>query len=537
MRQLFAAISLTLLAPVAYAQQTGPVPLYTNLGSWTHRISSRVTATQAYFDQGLRLTYGFNHGEAIRAFREAARLDSTCAICWWGVANAYGPNINLPMDSASGAAAYEASQRALALRLHASPVEREYIEAQSRRYGRDPVAGRAGLDSAYATAMHGVARHYPADLDAAALAAEAAMDLRPWNYWAPDGSAYPGVNEIIESLEIVLRRNADHPGACHYYIHMVEASPRPERALPCARRLASLIPGAGHLVHMPAHIYIRLGMYAEAQQANIHAAHTDESYIADVHPDGIYAVAYYPHNLHFLWAAAAFSGRRADADTAIARLRAAAPAELAVQIPPLELYIVPPLYHMIWFSEWDNILREPRPPAPLVMTTGLWFYARGRAFAATGRLADAHAMIDSLTAQRRGAAANIPPGITLGFASPAAILDLAANMLEGDVAARERRFDEAVARLEDAVRGADALTYNEPADWYPSPRLTLGAVLLDAGRAADAEAAYRADLVHNRNSGWALTGLERALRAQGKTPDAETVHRQLLRAWPNADAQ
>lgn len=535
MRQLFVAAALTLCARSAVAQSASPVPLYDNLGRHAHPISSRVSAAQAYFNQGLRLTYGFNHGEAVRAFREAARLDSTCAICWWGVANALGPNINLPMDSASGAAAWDAAQRATALRSHASLAEQAWIDAAARRFGSNPLADRAGRDSAYAAAMHDVARRYPGDLDAATLAAEAAMDLRPWNYWAPDGSAYPGVTGFLVTLEGVLRRNPDHPGACHYYIHAVEASTRPERALPCARRLAALIPGAGHLVHMPAHIYLRLGMYAEAEQANVHAAHTDESYIADAHPDGIYAVAYYPHNLHFLWAAAAFSGRRADAAEAIRRLRVAAPVELALQVPPLELYALPPLYHLVWFSQWQDILRESRPPAQLLMTTGLWFYARGRAFAATDRLADGHAMLDSLDVLRRDAPARLPPGITVGFATPAALLDVAANVLAGDLAARERRFDEAVARLLAAVQGGDALAYNEPADWYPSPRLTLGAVLIEAGRPADAEAVYRADLQRNRDSGWALSGLERALRAQGKAAEAEAVRQQLQRVWVRPD--
>ena len=535
MRQTLTGALLAVLVQAAAAQT--PVPLYDNLGTLTHLISTRVPRAQRFFDQGLRLAYGFNHAEAIRAFREAARLDSTCAICWWGVALAYGPNINAAMDSAAGVAAWEALQRAVALRAHASPTEQAYIDALARRYGSNPTAERARRDSAYAEAMGDVTRRHPNDLDAATLHAEALMDLRPWNFWAPDGSAYPGVDDIVHSLEGVLRRNPYHPGACHFYIHAVEASPRPERALACARRLAALMPGAGHLVHMPAHVYIRLGMYEEAARANVHAAHTDEAYIADQRPDGVYPMAYYPHNLHFLWAAAAFEGRRADADDAIRRLRAAAPAELARQAPPMEVFVLPPLYHMAWFGEWDNVLREPKPPAELVATTGVWRYARGRAFAATGRLDEARHELDSLTAAHRDAPSRIPEGATIGLAPPATLLGIAENLLAGEIAARDRQWDQAIARLREAVRLGDGLRYFEPADWYYPPRLSLGAVLLEAGRPADAEAVYREDQQRNRNSGWSLFGLAQALEAQGKSVAAARVREQFRRAWARSDVR
>lgn len=510
-----------------------PVPLYDNLGSHTHRISTANPQAQRYFDQGLRLTYGFNHGEAIRAFREAARLDSTCAMCWWGVANAYGPNINMPMDSAAEVSAWQAIQQAVRLKPGATPAERAYIDALAQRYGEPAGAQRAARDSAYARAMLALARRYPRDLDAATLSAEAQMDLRPWNYWSESGTAYPGVNAMVATLERVLAANPNHPGACHYYIHAVEASSRPERALPCARRLASLMPGAGHLVHMPAHVYIRLGMYQEATDANVHAAHADERYIADARPDGIYAMAYYPHNLHFLWAAAAFQGRRADAESALARLSLAAPAEMMRQVPPFELFALPGLYHDVWFGNWDAILREPRPAAELITTTALWFYARGRAYAATGRVPAARAELDSLRALRASASTRLPAGMTLGFAPPSALMDIAIAILGGEIAAKERSFDEAVTQLREAVRLADALTYNEPADWYYPPRLDLGRVLLDAGRAPEAEAVYREDLRKNRASGWALSGLVRALEAQGK--NAAAARAELARAWGRAD--
>jgi tetratricopeptide (TPR) repeat protein len=527
------AALLVALARAAAAQT--PVPLYDNLGTLTHRISTRVPRAQRYFDQGLRLTYAFNHAEAIRAYREAARLDTTCAICWWGVALAYGPNINNPMDSAAGAAASRAVRRALALRAHASPAEQAYVDALARRYGTDPVAESPARDSAYAAAMGAVARRFPDDLDAATLYAEARMDLRPWEFWARDGSALPSVEEIARVLEGVLRRDPSHPGACHYYIHLVEASPRPERALACAHRLASLMPGAGHIVHMPAHVYIRLGMYAEAEQANLHAAHDDEAYIADQHPDGIYPVMYYPHNLHFLWAVAALQGRRAAADDAIRRLRAEAPAAVALRDPSLEVYQLPPFYQMVWFGEWERALREPRPPARLIPTTGLWRYARGRAFAATGRLAEARQELDSLAALRRDASRVLPEGTRLGFAPAATLLGIAEESLGGEIAAREGRWDQAVARLQEAVRLGDELQYNEPADWYYPPRLSLGAVLLEAGRPVEAEAVYREDQARNPNNGWSLFGLAQALEAQGPSAEAVQVRERQRHAWARAD--
>jgi len=526
---------IALIALLVQAQN--PVPLYDNLGSHTHPISSTVPRVQQYFDQGLRLSYGFNHGEAIRAFREAARLDSTCAICWWGVAYAYGPNVNMPMDSAGEAAAWEALQRAVRLRSRASAAEQAWIDALSRRYGATPLAERAARDSAFARAMNELARRYPSDHDAATIAAEAEMNLRPWNYWLPDGQpASPGVQRARTALEQVLAANPDHPGACHFYIHVVEAGPQPELALPCARRLASLMPGAGHIVHMPAHIYIRLGMYEEAEIANVHAAHTDERYIADARPDGVYAVAYYPHNLHFLWAAAAFQGRRADAESALSRLAAAAPFELIRQAPPFELFALPQYYHRVWFGQWDAILRMPAPPAALRTSSGMWRYARGAALSAIGRLQDARAELDSLRALRASAPSVLPAGMTLGFAPPTALMDIAIAMLTAEIAARENRWDDAISGFREAVRLSDALTYNEPADWYYPPRLALGRALVSAGRAEEAIGVYRDDLARHPNSGWTLTGLARALEAAGRGREAAQVRSDLARAWARADS-
>jgi len=310
----------TAFAPPASAQhdahavrQSGStVPLFEDLGSHHMAISTRVAAAQQYFDQGMRLVYGFNHPEAIRAFDEAARLDADCAICHWGAALAYGPHVNSPMDSASGVAAYQHLREAIALKPRASARERAFIDALVKRYGSPPPADRAKLDSAYARAMGDVVRRYPKDLDAATLYAEALMDLRPWNYYRKDGSPYPGTDVVLAQLERVMKADPDHPGACHYYIHAVEAV-APEKAVACAEHLASLMPGAGHIVHMPGHIYIRVGRYDDAIKANEHAVHTDETYIEREKPSGLYPIGYYPHNLHFLAFAASMAGRSAEA--------------------------------------------------------------------------------------------------------------------------------------------------------------------------------------------------------------------------------
>lgn len=533
MRLIALPLAATVAASAAFAQ-SGP-PLYDNLGSLTHPITTSIPTAQRYFDQGLRLTYAFNHAEAIRAFREAARLDSTCAVCWWGVALAYGPNINLPMDSAAGAAAWDALQRALALRAHASPAEQAYIDALARRYGPNPSADRARLDSAYASAMREVARRYRNDLDAATLFAEAMMDLRPWNYWAPDGTGYPGMDEVVATLAGVLARDLRHPGACHFYIHAVESSSQPARALACARRLETAMPGAGHLVHMPGHLYLRLGMYADAQRVNVHAAHADESYIADQRPQGFYPLAYYPHNLHFLWAAAAFEGRAVDADSAMRRLRATVTPDLVRQIPPLEAFALPWYFHLVWFGRWEEILRDAAPPAELMTSTGMWRYARGRALAATGRTTEAAVELDTLRALQVRADHDLGPGVMIGFARPATILNIATHMLAGELASKTGRHDEAIGQLTEAVRLEDAMTYDEPADWYYPTRLSLGAVQLAAGRAADAEATYREELRRHPNSGWALFGLGQALEAQGRGAEATRVREQFRRAWARAD--
>ncbi|MGH7481840.1 MAG: hypothetical protein ACRELV_06760, partial [Longimicrobiales bacterium] len=384
------AIGLTLLIQVAHTAHAAPpadtVPLYDNLGDHHYEISTGVPEAQAYFDQGLRLYYGFNHAEAIRSFREAQRLDDRCAMCWWGEALAWGPNINLAMDSASGVAAYAAVRHALALAEHANERERALIRALSVRYAAPPPAERAALDTAYARAMADVAARYPDDTEAAVLYGESLMDLSPWDYWTAEGEPRPGTPEALASFERVLATNANHPGACHFFIHAVEAV-YPERAVPCAERLAGLMPGAGHIVHMPGHIYIRVGRYMDAIEANQHAVHADESYIRDQRPGAsAYTVGYYPHNYDFMAFAASMAGRDEMALDAAEQVAALVPAEMlgAPGFDFLQHWITRPLQMRVRFARWAEILAAPAPRADLPLALGMWHYARGRAFAARG---------------------------------------------------------------------------------------------------------------------------------------------------------
>jgi tetratricopeptide (TPR) repeat protein len=518
----FGALLLVVL-PAARAKSDS-VPLYTDLGSYHRSVTTSVPDAQRYFDQGLRLVFGFNHAEAIRAFTEAARLDPTCAMCFWGIAYAHGPHVNAGMDSASGVAAYAAAQKAQSLARRASAVERGYIGAVAKRYARVPPANRAGLDSAYATAMCEVSGRYADDLDAAALCAEAMMDLRPWNYWKqPSGEAYPGTLEIVAKLEGVVQRNPDHPGACHYYIHAVEAV-QPGKAVACAERLARLMPGVGHMVHMPAHIYIRVGRYNEAVASNVHAVHTDEVYIEGQHPQGVYPIGYYPHNLHFLSFAATMAGRSAVAIDAARSLEGKANLDAARVVPMVQSFVPFLDLTLVTFGRWDDVLAHPLPPADLKYASTMAHYARGVAFAATGKPADAGRELDAV---KQAAAAAGP--------ADKPVLDIAMHALMGEMAQRGGRLDEAAAHFKAAMGIEDAMLYFEPPTWYYPIRHSLGAVLLQAGRPAEAEAAYREDLKRFPENGWALFGLMQALRAQGKGADAAAVDARFRQAWKDAD--
>ena len=501
------------------------VPLYTNLGTHHKRISTRVPAAQQYFDQGLRLVYGFNHAEAIRSFGRAAELDSSCAMCYWGIALAYGPHVNAPMDSASGVAAYAAAQKALALRPGATAHERAYIDAVAQRYTAVPPANRARLDTLYSRAMGGVAGADPDDLDAATLYAEALMDLRPWNYWQPDGTPYTGTDEIVRQLQRVIARNPDHPGACHYYIHAVEAV-NPGAAVPCAERLARLMPGEGHMVHMPAHIYIRVGRWNDAVTANQHAIHTDEVFIEGQRPVGVYPLAYYPHNIHFLAFASTMAGRSALAIESARALTAKVNLDAARQVGMLQEMLPYYALTLTTFGRWDDVLATPLPPADIRFPYAMAYYARGVAFSAKGQWADAQAALDTVVAINAATPAD---------AESKTPLSIAVHALLGEIATRQGDLATGISHFREAVAIEDAGLYFEPPKWYYPIRHSLGAALLRAGRNAEAEAAYREDLRRFPENGWSLVGLAQALRAQGKSAEAAAVDARFRKAWADAD--
>jgi len=515
-----------LLAATSLSAQT-KVPLYTDLGTYHKDIGTKVPAAQQYFDQGLRLVYGFNHAEAIRSFTRAAELDPNCAMCYWGIAYAYGPHVNAGMDSASGVKAYEAVQKARALRSAAPVWQRAYIDAVSARYVAVPPAQRANLDSAYSRAMWDASRKYPNDLDAAALAAESSMDLRPWNYWTPEGKPYPGTTQLVKKLESVIARNPNHPGACHFYIHAVEASD-PQLAVPCAERLARLMPGEGHMVHMPAHIYVRVGRYKDAAMSNVHAIHMDETFIEGQPQPTVYSLAYYPHNIHFLAFVSSMAGRSAQAIDAAKTLKSKVNMDVAKSVGMLQEMVPYYVLTLTTFGRWDDVLAEPLPPAGLRFPTAMANYARGVAFAAKGDATNAKAALDTVMA--------------IDAATPAndehkAPISIAVHALMGEIAARSGKPEAAILHFQEALKIEDKGLYFEPPKWYYPIRQSLGAALLKAGRNTEAEKVYRDDLKRFPENGWSLYGLAAALRAQGKNAEAAKVDQRFAAAWSDADVK
>jgi tetratricopeptide (TPR) repeat protein len=511
---MFVASLATLAALAGSPPDT--VPLYDNLGNF-HRKVTAAPIAQRYFDQGLRLHYAFNHAEAIRAFEEGARRDPRCAMCWWGVALALGPNINAPMDTAAVAPAWTAITKAKQLARGGTRAERALIGALAKRYSSDPAASRPMLDSAFAKAMLEVARHYPNDDDAQTIAADALMNLRPWNYWERNGTPQPGTAEMVARLERVMARSPDHPGACHLYIHAVEAA-MPEKAVACAERLAALMPGAGHLVHMPGHIYIRVGRYADAIEANEHAVHADESYIGSERPPlGIYTGAYYPHNYHFMAFAAQLAGRSEKAIEAARIVSERIPLEIAAQVPFAQPIVVFHQLQLQTFGRWEELLALPLPKSDLRFAVALAQFTRGMALAATGRVPEARAALDTVEA----IAKELPADDTR------VSTEIGAHVLAAELDARAGRTEQALARLEAARELEDGMLYQEPPFWHQPVRHHLGALLLAAGRPADAEQRYREDLKRFPNNAWGLAGLAVSLKAQGKDADAARAEAQL----------
>ena len=501
------------------------VALLKGLGNHSYRITTHSPMAQQYFNQGLNLAWAFNHPEAARSFREAVRLDSTCAMCYWGAALVLGPNINAAMSPGDAPVAHEAAQKALALSRNAPPNERALIEALAKRYAPDAPGNRAPLDSAYATAMRDVAQRFPNDLEAATLFAEAMMDLTPWNYWTADAQPRPGTQDLVSALDRVIARNPKHPGACHLYIHAVEAT-YPEKAVPCAERLAALMPAAGHIVHMPAHIYIRVGRYNDAIEANLHATHADETYIADQRPQpNTYLFGYYPHNYHFLAFASVLAGRSALAIEHAKHTGSTVAVEVAKAAPELQPLIPYGALTMATFGKWDDVLREPVPSVELPVAHALASYARGVAFAARSDFESAQAALDTIRTHH--AAVSQEPVKT--------VLAIAAHGLAGEIAWRHGETERAIEAWRSAMKLEDGLGYMEPPYWHAPVRHSLGAALMKSGKGAEAETLYREDLERFPENGWSLSGLAASLTAQGKTAEARMVRTRLERAWAKAD--
>lgn len=503
-----------------------------DLGDYGRSISTDHQEAQRYFDQGLVLGYGFNHEQAIAAFEEAARLDPECAICWWGVAFAYGPNINLPMSPEAGAAAWNALGKATERVAHASPAERDLIEALAQRYAEDPEADRAKLDGAFAVAMGKLAEKYPDDLDVATIYAESMMNLYPWNYWTDEAEPREHTLKILSVLEGVMERAPMHPGANHLYIHAVEEY-FPEKGVPSADRLVTIAPDAGHLVHMSSHIYWRVGRYGEAWGSNVRAIDTDEDLFAWCRGGDFYRVGYYPHNVHFMWAAAAASGQSSAAIGAARKLFESVKG-YADDWPFVQEWLAIPTLTLARFGRWDAVLAGESPPETWTYVRAMWHYTRGLAYLRTGSPEQAAAeqkRLDEIAAQPDMEEMLVAGGT----ATARSILEIASAHLSGEYAADRGDVDAAVATLKDAVDRENALVYMEPPPWYLPMRQALGAVLLQHDRAADAEQVFRKDLEYNPKNGWSLTGLALSLEAQSKNAEAALARRGLAYAWERAD--
>ncbi|MEW4467287.1 hypothetical protein AB1K62_05575 [Parasphingorhabdus sp. JC815] len=513
-------------------------PLFDGLGDYNRPITTTSQSAQRYFNQGMILSFGFNHAESIRSFRAAQKLDPQCAMCFWGEALATGPNINVTskgkavMSEKDRRAAYKAINRALALKDNASPLEQALIEAQAKRYNGDPSTQREPLDLAYANAMGKVVSAYPEDDDAAAIYAEAWMNTMPWDYWSADGKPKAETEKVIAALERIIARSPKHPLALHLYIHAVEASNNPGRAEDEADALAGLVPASGHLVHMPSHIYWRVGRYDDAAKANIRAAAVDEEYIAACNAQGFYPALYYPHNIHFLWAATSMAGQSELATDTAKKLAANVRLEQIEQFPTVEFFKTIPILTLTQFGKWSEIMAQPAPPDNLDYSNAIWHYARGIALANTGDSAGAKA--------ERAKLAAVKDSVQIRFLDnadyPASVLlNIADDLLQGEIALKSGNFTEAVKHFQHAVNRQDELPYMEPPFWYYPSRQSLGFALMQAKDYAKAEAVYRRDLEDYPRNGWSMSGLAEALSAQGKAEEAAKARSALDVIWSKAD--
>jgi tetratricopeptide (TPR) repeat protein len=515
-------------------------PLFDGMGDHHHPITTKDPSAQRYFDQGLVIDFAFNHAESVRSFRAAQALDPECAMCFWGEALALGPNINVTsngkavMSDEARLAAHAAIQKAVALKDQASEAERGYIDALATRYGGDFEAPREPQDLAYADAMRALYAKYPEDDDAASLFAEALMTTMPWDYWLDPEIPKPHTLEVIDALETVLARSPDHPMALHLYIHAMEASSAPNRAEAAADTLADLVPGAGHLVHMPAHIYWRVGRYHDAAEANVRAAAVDEDYIAQCKAQGFYPALYYPHNIHFLWAASSMEGRSEVAIQAARRVAANVRLEVIQEFPMVEFFHTIPLLALTQFGRWDALLQEPQPAAELEYSNAIWHYARATAYANLGDLDAARAEHAALVPLRESTKVHFLDKVDYPASQ---LLLIADQLIQGEIALASGDTAGAVVHYRAAVAAQDALPYTEPPFWYYPTRQSLGKALMAAEQPAEAEAVYREDLKIYPHNGWSMYGLLLSLEAQGKADEAAEVRTMFEHAWSLADVE
>ena len=530
-----AVFCVVLLCVVSLAAQnhsmaaSRPVTLVTGIGSQHHPVSTRSAQAQAFFDQGLRFIYAFNHDEAARSFQKATELDPKLAMAYWGIAEAVGPNYNDPASEDRFKQAHDAIQKATDLSGKASPSEQAYIAAMALRFPADPKSDLRHAAEQYRDAMHDVVKTYPDDLDAATLFAESGMDLHPWGLWNQDGTPREGTEEIVAALESVMKRDPNHLGAIHYYIHAVEASNSPERALAGANRLAAMAPAAGHIVHMPAHVYIRTGDYAAAVKTNQTAATVDRAYMKSSGVQGIYSMMYYSHNLHFIAMCSAMNGDYAEAIKA-ADMLATHVGPAVKDMPPLEGFMTIPMAVNVRFHKWGAILQSKAPDPAMKTATVFWHFGRGMAYAGKGRMSEAEAEYKIVSDAEKATPEDVIFAMPINNKAKD-IMKIAESVLGAQIALAKKDNPGAVSLLREAVTIQDTLKYGEPPDWFFPVRESLGGVLLLSGDSKGAEQVFREDLDKNPRNPRSLFGLHQALKAQDRNYDAGFVEKQFHNSW------
>jgi tetratricopeptide (TPR) repeat protein len=513
--------------------------LIEGLGDYSMPVTAKNAEVQRWFDQGLAMTYGFNHDAAERSFLKAAELDPDCAMCWWGAALVLGPHVNAGMDPANSPKAWDRLQRAQRTASGATEKEQAFIKALAARYAENPPEDRRPLDEAYAVAMGEMAAKYPDDLDASTLHAESMMDLQPWDYWDASGQPKGHTAEVVSTLESVTARDPEHAGALHLYVHAVEASPDPAKGVAAADTLRELLPGSGHLVHMPAHIYARVGRWHDAVVANQKAIVADDSYLAICKPGpGVYPLGYVPHNHHFLWFAATMEGASEIAQAAAAHTGERTSDPKLMRTPGFEAmqnFSLTPLYAAVRFGKWDEVTSMPKPADDVPYMQAMWNYGQAMAAVAQGRVDDARKFHEALVPATRNPA--IEKMLAWDRYSLIGGVQVAERFVAAGIARSEKKYDEAIAALNTAVTIEDTLPYDEPPAWNWPSRLALGTVLLEAKKPAEAEQAFRDELARNPENGWSLNGLAKALKAQNKDAEAREAADRFAKAWANADVE